>query len=116
MNPFLPSFIKVLCLLVGSQYGAQSLAANPIDPGWYADPEIRIFDNQFWIYPTYSAGETTPDLPVSLTESQRQQRSQPGIWSPFLKQTFLNASCLGQTLDRPDPQRRPAHRPDGIQR
>lgn len=91
MNRFLPSFIKVLCLLVGSQYGAQSLAANPIDPGWYADPEIRIFNGHFWIYPTYSAGETTPDLPVTLTESQRKQRSQPGIWSPFLKQTFLDA-------------------------
>ena len=91
MNRFLTSFIKVLCLLVGSQYGAQSLAANPIDPGWYADPEIRIFNDQFWIYPTYSAGETTPDLPVTLSESQREQRNQPGIWSPFLKQTFLDA-------------------------
>ncbi|PUA27826.1 MAG: arabinan endo-1,5-alpha-L-arabinosidase [Cellvibrio sp. 79] len=66
-------------------------AANPIVPGWYADPEIRIFDNQFWIYPTYSAGVTTPDLPVTLTESQKIQRAQPNIWSPFLKQTFLDA-------------------------
>ncbi|HEY8940200.1 MAG TPA: family 43 glycosylhydrolase, partial [Cellvibrio sp.] len=66
-------------------------AANPIVPGWYADPEIRVFDNRFWIYPTYSAGETTPDLPVTLTKSQQQQRAQPNIWSPFLKQTFLDA-------------------------
>ena len=66
-------------------------AANPIVPGWYADPEIRVFDNRYWIYPTYSAGETTPDLPVTLTKSQQQQRAQPNIWSPFLKQTFLDA-------------------------
>jgi beta-xylosidase len=28
---------------------------NPILPGWYADPEARLFDSQVWIYPTYSA-------------------------------------------------------------
>ena len=28
---------------------------NPIVPGWYADPEARIFENRYWIYPTYSA-------------------------------------------------------------
>ncbi|KAL2858020.1 glycosyl hydrolase [Aspergillus pseudoustus] len=31
------------------------LAGNPIFDGWYADPEARIFDSQYWIYPTYSA-------------------------------------------------------------
>ena len=29
------------------------LAANPAFPGWYADPEIRIFGDRYWIYPTY---------------------------------------------------------------
>ncbi len=28
---------------------------NPILPGWYADPEARIFENEYWIYPTFSA-------------------------------------------------------------
>ena len=28
---------------------------NPVIDGWYADPEGAIFDNQYWIYPTYSA-------------------------------------------------------------
>ncbi|KAH2536906.1 hypothetical protein KXW97_006480 [Aspergillus fumigatus] len=28
---------------------------NPIIQGWYADPEARIFDTTYWIYPTYSA-------------------------------------------------------------
>lgn len=79
-----------LCASAIFQCGASS-AANPIVPGWYADPEIRIFDGQFWIYPTYSAGETTPDLPITLTEFQKKQRAQPNIWSPFLKQTFLDA-------------------------
>src|SRR5262245_12793312 len=30
-------------------------SGNPILSGWYADPEARIFENQYWIYPTYSA-------------------------------------------------------------
>src|SRR5256714_1457789 len=30
-------------------------SGNPILPGWYADPEAHIFQNEYWIYPTYSA-------------------------------------------------------------
>ncbi|RAH57434.1 xylanase D [Aspergillus piperis CBS 112811] len=30
-------------------------AGNPVFPGWYADPEARLFNAQYWIYPTYSA-------------------------------------------------------------
>ncbi len=33
----------------------KKLSGNPIFPGWYADPEGVIFDNTYWIYPTYSA-------------------------------------------------------------
>ena len=29
-------------------------AANPVFPGWYADPEAAIFEGQYWIYPTTS--------------------------------------------------------------
>lgn len=30
-------------------------SGNPIFPGWYADPEAAIFNNQYWVYPTFSA-------------------------------------------------------------
>ncbi len=30
-------------------------SGNPIFPGWYADPEAAVFNNEYWIYPTYSA-------------------------------------------------------------
>lgn len=33
----------------------QKKSGNPIFEGWYADPEGIIFDNEYWIYPTYSA-------------------------------------------------------------
>ena len=32
----------------------QCVAANPIDPEWYADPQIRLYGKTFWVYPTYS--------------------------------------------------------------
>ena len=28
---------------------------NPVFPGWYADPEGIILDDEYWIFPTYSA-------------------------------------------------------------
>ena len=34
---------------------SQHTSGNPIFNGWFADPEGAIFNNQYWIYPTYSA-------------------------------------------------------------
>jgi len=33
---------------------SQARSGNPLFPGWYADPEGTIFNNRYWIYPTYS--------------------------------------------------------------
>jgi beta-xylosidase len=30
-------------------------AGNPVFPGWYADPEAKVYGSEYWIYPTYSA-------------------------------------------------------------
>ena len=30
-------------------------SGNPVFPGWYADPEGLVFDDEYWIFPTYSA-------------------------------------------------------------
>lgn len=40
-------------------------SSNPIFGGWYADPEIHVFEGRYYVYPTYSA--------------------------PYEKQTFLEA-------------------------
>lgn len=62
--------ILSLCLLAGISFTASSqanadksseestkikISGNPVFPGWYADPEVRIFNHQYWIYPTFSA-------------------------------------------------------------
>jgi len=53
-------FTAVLPFVLLKPAGAQTAAEkpkatrNPIFPGWYADPEGIVFDNTFWVYPTYS--------------------------------------------------------------
>lgn len=37
------------------QTTASKTSGNPIFPGWYADPEVRVFGKTYWIYPTFSA-------------------------------------------------------------
>jgi hypothetical protein len=66
-------------------------ARNPAIPGWYADPEIRIFGGRYWIYPTTSSDGSGPAPAELFTPAQMAQRRTPGIWAPFLRQTFLDA-------------------------
>ncbi|SFQ24912.1 glycoside hydrolase family 43 protein [Parafilimonas terrae] len=44
----------IFLLLFAMKYGNAQTSGNPILKGWYADPEAVIFNNQYWIYPTYS--------------------------------------------------------------
>lgn len=49
-------FTTLTVLSQGNSKAAnRKTSGNPVFPGWYADPEARIFNNQYWIYPTYSA-------------------------------------------------------------
>ncbi|MDV6329723.1 glycoside hydrolase family 43 protein [Asticcacaulis sp. 201] len=79
----------VIAVFAGISSGAS--AANPIVAGWYADPEIRIYGDQYWIFPTWSADADAPMPPTHFSPAQIQQRANPKIWSPFLRQTFLDA-------------------------
>lgn len=72
-------------------------AGNPIFPGWYADPEARIFNSTYWIYPTTSTAydlQTTfdafssPDLltwtkhPSILTLDTIPWSTDRAAWAP----------------------------------
>ncbi|MAW95421.1 MULTISPECIES: glycoside hydrolase family 43 protein [unclassified Leeuwenhoekiella] len=49
-------YVSLLTLLILSGSCAQERADNnPVFPGWYADPEGIIFDDTYYIYPTFSA-------------------------------------------------------------
>lgn len=48
-------YVWIAILLLFTQgLRAQTMSGNPILKGWYADPEAIIFNNTYWIYPTYS--------------------------------------------------------------
>jgi beta-xylosidase len=51
MKYFLLLFIS---LLAGCNQ-AKQYSGNPLFNGWYADPEGIILNNEYWIFPTYSA-------------------------------------------------------------
>jgi len=49
-------FISMLvsCLLFSCGTKPVKMSGNPLFEGWYADPEGIIYDNTYWIFPTYS--------------------------------------------------------------
>lgn len=40
---------------ISAQAQNKKTSGNPVVEGWYADPEAKIFNHQYWLYPTYSA-------------------------------------------------------------
>lgn len=69
---------------------APAAARNPIVPGWYADPEIHVFDGRYWIYPTLSEAPAGAPEP-RLSAAQRAMRARPVIRPSYLGQTWLDA-------------------------
>ena len=55
MNKSVLIFILLTYMLSACCKVEKIKSGNPICPGWYADPEGAIFENKYWIYPTYSA-------------------------------------------------------------
>ncbi|NJB71842.1 beta-xylosidase [Saonia flava] len=47
--------IGILVSCSGTKMVNEKTSKNPIFTGWYADPEGVVFNNEYWIYPTYSA-------------------------------------------------------------
>ena len=46
----------VLALLAAAAILPTATAlANPIFDGWYADPQIRCYGDEYWVFPTTSA-------------------------------------------------------------
>lgn len=58
MKHAIQTILFLIMATISSQANAQQPAGkngNPLWPGWYADPEVAMFNNTVWIYPTYSA-------------------------------------------------------------
>jgi beta-xylosidase len=52
---FLGTYALVFTLAAQPTSQEKKTSGNPIFPGWYADPEAVIFNQEYWVYPTYSA-------------------------------------------------------------
>ncbi|WP_158222704.1 family 43 glycosylhydrolase [Rhodopirellula sp. MGV] len=50
-----PAFFDWMLKQNRSGSNEPSLSGNPVFKGWYADPEGIVFDDTYWIFPTYSA-------------------------------------------------------------
>ncbi len=47
-------YLLITAFVLSCSQKEQIKSGNPVFEGWYADPEGIIFDNEYWIYPTYS--------------------------------------------------------------
>ena len=54
LNLILVQLLVAASLFAQPAVNGHAKSGNPIFKGWYADPEGTIFNNQYWIYPTYS--------------------------------------------------------------
>ena len=77
-------------LTSGQNAASTQKSGNPIFPGYYADPEARIFNNTYWIFPTWSDQYGQPDTSLHISEEQRRMQKNT-INAQYLKQTFLDA-------------------------
>lgn len=71
-------------------------SGNPILKGWYADPEVAVFGNRYWIFPTYSApyddqlhfdAFSSPDLiqwtkHERILDNSRVSWARRAMWAP----------------------------------
>lgn len=71
---------------------------NPVFPGWYADPEGIIFNDEYWIFPTYSAlyedqvffdAFSSPDLVnwtkhESVLDTSAVKWAKKAVWAPSI--------------------------------
>ncbi len=52
------SFVLIAYLFIGcvpwNKSQGEPTSGNPVFPGWYADPEGIVFDDEYWIFPTWS--------------------------------------------------------------
>ncbi|EHA19505.1 hypothetical protein ASPNIDRAFT_179682, partial [Aspergillus niger ATCC 1015] len=89
-------------------------AGNPVFPGWYADPEARLFNAQYWIYPTYSADYSeqtffdafsSPDLltwtkhPTILNITNIPWSTNRAAWAPSVGRKLRSSANAEEEYD-----------------
>jgi beta-xylosidase len=84
-------FVSLGIACTASSLSAQA-TADLSSKGYYADPEVRIFDHQYWIYPTRSVSADDPSIgQPAFNAQQTELRKQHVIHKDYLLQTGLDA-------------------------
>lgn len=74
----------------------EKTSGNPILPGWYADPEVIVYGDEYWIYPTLSGLVTADGKDLDTGKKTRAVHKSTMcrlIWMQFL----LGHCTLDQT-------------------
>lgn len=64
---------------------------NLAQQGWYADPEIHVFNGEYWIYPTSSSPEADSNRNRTFNSLQQKLRTGHVIHPVYLLHTSLDA-------------------------
>lgn len=90
MKRFAPAIAGCASLLFPLILGAQA-TTNLSGQGWYADPEIRIFKGEYWIYPTSSDPKGDPHASTDFNAQQTALRKGHVVHPVYLLHTSLDA-------------------------
>jgi beta-xylosidase len=86
------SFALCLAVALTSSFTAPAQQSKALSrQGWYADPEIRVFAGQYWIYPTSSDPGTKGRRESSFNAQQQTLRAGHVIHPVYLLHTSLDA-------------------------
>ena len=80
-----------VCLFVFSTLGVSQATTNLSRQGFYADPEIRLFAGEYWIYPTSSSPVSDAQPNRTFNPLQQKLRTGPVIHPVYLLHTSLDA-------------------------
>lgn len=130
---FVVLFISIINVYKG--YNDYVHSGNPVIEGRYADPEIALFNNTFWIFPTYSASFSEQDFLDAFSSNdlvnwEKHSRiidtsiitwADSAIWAPCIVQKndfyylFFGANDIQTPESRWfDPKKHPADMTGGI--
>ena len=86
-RPALLLVASLLCALAGRPQTGTDLARH----GWYADPEVHIFGNRYWIYPTSSSPEPDANEHRAFSPLQQKLRAGQVVHPVYLLHTSMDA-------------------------
>ncbi|TAE34022.1 MAG: arabinan endo-1,5-alpha-L-arabinosidase [Cytophagales bacterium] len=103
LNRLFSTCLLALSVLTASaqfNFTSTTSTGNPIFPGWYADPEVAVFNKEYWIYPTYSDlfekqtfldAFSSPDLKtwtkhIRIIDTTSVKWAKKAMWAPSVIQ------------------------------